>query len=74
MAQTAVVAAPVRSLAHILAAPFQTIGRFLIALAEAGPRAQEIERLNAATDEELAARGKTREGEIRRIFGARLYI
>ncbi len=74
MAQTEHFIAPPRSLGQTLAAPFKAVGHFLIVLAESGPRMKQIERLNATSDEQLAALGKTREGEIRRIFGARLYI
>ena len=74
MTQTAFFAAPARSLGHILAAPFKAVANGLIALAEAGPRMQEINRLNAQSDAQLAAQGKTRDGEVRRIFGAHFYI
>lgn len=53
----------------ILLAPFAAVGRFLVQLAESGPRMQALERLNRISDAELAARGLTREGEIRRILG-----
>jgi hypothetical protein len=43
----------------------------LIALAEARPEVQALDRLNKISDEALAARGLTRMGEIRRILGAR---
>lgn len=56
------------SLATILA-PFRALGRALVALAEASPRMRELERLNNLSDRDLAARGLTREGEIRRILG-----
>lgn len=52
-----------------LVAPFLAIGRFLVLIAEAVPHAREIERLNQLSDAELAARGLTREGEVRRIMG-----
>ncbi|QYK40144.1 MAG: DUF1127 domain-containing protein [Paracoccaceae bacterium] len=45
---------------------------FLVLLAESGPMMEQVRRLNATTDEDLAARGLTREGEVRRIFGARM--
>ncbi|MBC9246586.1 DUF1127 domain-containing protein [Paracoccus sp. 11-3] len=54
-------------------APFRAIGGFLIRLAESSPRAKAVRRLNATSDAELAARGLTREGELRRIFGALYY-
>ena len=59
MTQTAFFTAPARSLGHILAAPFKAVANGLIALAEAGPRMQEINRLNALSDAQLAAQGKT---------------
>lgn len=54
-------------------APFRAVGAFLVRLAEKGPRMQAVHRLNETTDEELAARGLTREGEVRRIFGSLYY-
>ena len=74
MTQTAFFTAPARSLGHLLGAPFKAFGTALVALAEAGPRMQQINRLNAMTDDQLAALGKTRAGEVRRIFGAHFYI
>lgn len=52
-----------------LLAPFAALGHFLVLLAESGPRMQALERLNRMTDADLAARGTTREGEVRRILG-----
>lgn len=66
--------APLGSLLSALAAPFRAMGQFLISLAEAGPRMDEVRRLNAMTDADLAARGLTREGEVRRIFADRFHI
>ncbi|MGV8949891.1 MAG: DUF1127 domain-containing protein [Cypionkella sp.] len=74
MTQTAIFTAPVRTFGQVLAAPFVAVGHFLVLLAESGPRMKQIEKLNATTDEQLAALGKTRAGEVRRIFGASLYI
>ncbi|MBU3029857.1 hypothetical protein [Paracoccus marinaquae] len=51
-----------------LAAPFVAIGKFLVSMAEAGPQMRAIERLNRISDADLAARGLTRDGEIRRIL------
>lgn len=53
----------------LLAAPFKAAGRFLIWLGETSGRMQEIERVNRLSDAELAARGTTRDAEIRRIVG-----
>lgn len=74
MTQTALFTAPARSLGHLLAVPFKAFGTALVALAEASPRMQQINRLNAMTDDQLAALGKTRAGEVRRMFGAHFYI
>lgn len=52
-----------------LAAPFLAIGRFLVLIAEASPKVRQLERLNAQSDAQLAARGLTRDGEVRRILG-----
>ncbi|SNT71577.1 hypothetical protein [Paracoccus seriniphilus] len=59
-------AAPVLS---VLATPFVAIGRFLVTLAEAQPRMVALQKLSDTSDEELAARGVTRDGEMRRIMG-----
>ncbi len=48
--------------------------RRLVALAESRPDVRALNRLNATTDEDLAARGLTRVGEVHRIMGARFYI
>lgn len=61
--------APLGNILSVIAAPFRAIGRFLVSLAEAGPRMDAVRQLNAMSDAELAARGLTREGEVRRIFG-----
>jgi hypothetical protein len=73
MTQTATLTAPVRSLGQVLAAPFVWFGIVMVNLAEASPRMKAINQLNAISDEDLAARGKTREEEVRRIFGASFY-
>lgn len=74
MAQTARLTAPQRTLGQILAAPFLAIGNALILMAESGSQMQAIKKLNLTSDADLLASGKTREGEIRRIFGASFYI
>lgn len=56
-----------------IGAPFRAVGIFLVLLAESGPRMEQIRRLNALSDADLAARGLTREGEVRRIFGGFIY-
>lgn len=66
---------PITALAlRLLGAPFAFLGELLISLAEAGPRMRQVKRLNGMTDEELAAKGLTREGEVNRIFGDKLYL
>ncbi|MFV0491881.1 MAG: hypothetical protein ACK5M4_08690 [Pseudorhodobacter sp.] len=59
---------------NILIAPFRAVWNSLIMLAETGPRMEQIRKLNDTTDEELAARGLTREGEIQRIFSPYMYL
>lgn len=59
---------------HALAAPFVAIGHFLVMISEAQPRMRELEKLGKLTDEQLAEKGLTREGELRRIMGASLYV
>ncbi|TNC65971.1 DUF1127 domain-containing protein [Rubellimicrobium roseum] len=63
-----------RNLRDTIAAPFQAVVSFLTLLAEANPRLAAVERLNRLSDEDLAARGTSREDEIRRIFGIRASI
>lgn len=55
--------------AAALLAPFRAFGRFMIMLAEASPQMRALNGLNQRSDEELAAKGLTREGEVRRILG-----
>lgn len=52
-----------------LLAPFRAMGRLLIAMAEASPQMRALNRLSQLSDQELAAKGLTRDGEIRRILG-----
>lgn len=61
---------PAVSLAALLLAPFRALGHMLIVMAESGPQAKAINRLNRMSDAELAVKGLTREGEVRRIMGA----
>lgn len=53
----------------VLLAPFRAIGRAMIMLAEASPQMRALHRLSEVSDEELAAKGLTRDGEVRRILG-----
>ncbi|MCB6177600.1 hypothetical protein LHP98_05575 [Rhodobacter sp. Har01] len=46
----------------------------LVALSESRPQAQALLRLGGLSDEDLASRGLTREGEVHRVMGARFYI
>ncbi|EYD70453.1 hypothetical protein [Limimaricola hongkongensis] len=69
MAQTAT-----RSIAATLIAPFAAIGRGLVALAETGPRMQQVRRLNEMSDEDLEALGTTRAEMVRKIFGGAIYL
>lgn len=50
----------------------QGLVNLLVLLSEAGPMNSELRRLNDTSDAALAARGLTRDGEVRRIFGARM--
>ncbi|MCZ0962287.1 hypothetical protein [Paracoccus benzoatiresistens] len=69
MASTISFDKPRTSFLGMLAAPFAAIGKVLVAIAEASPKVRELERLNSLSDAELARRGLTRDGEIRRILG-----
>lgn len=53
----------------ILLAPFRALGRFMVALGEASPQMRALTRLSEMTDQDLKARGLTRDAEIRRILG-----
>lgn len=57
-----------------LASPFLAFGRAIMRIAENHPRAKQIEALNNTSDEELAARGITREDAFRHIFRDRLFL
>lgn len=54
-----------RTFAARLSAAFE---RMIARMAEASPTIREIERLNGRSDAELARRGVTRDGEMRRIL------
>ncbi|MGN7869878.1 hypothetical protein [Paracoccus sp. 22332] len=53
----------------VLTTPLAAIGRFLVLIAESSSRYRALERLRLVSDAQLAARGLTRDGEIRRIMG-----
>ncbi|WP_374300595.1 DUF1127 domain-containing protein [Paracoccus sp. (in: a-proteobacteria)] len=69
MANTITFDKPRSSVLGLIAAPFVAIGKVLVLIAEASPKVRELERLNSISDAELARRGLTRDGEVRRILG-----
>ena len=71
---TSIVSSHPSTLLDRLAAVARGIGVFLVLLAEAGPRSEALRRLTRMSDEELAARGTTRDAEIRRIVGVSAQI
>jgi len=73
MTQTTALTASARSLGQVLAAPFLGFARLMAVLGEAHTRMGEAERLSEKTDAQLAAVGKTRDGELRRILGVQAY-
>lgn len=73
MTQTSALTASARALGQILAAPFVGFARLMTVLAEAHARMAQAERLSDKTDAQLAAAGKTRDGELRRILGVASY-
>ncbi len=52
-----------------LAAGFRAMGWFLGELFTAGPKVAALQRLSERSGNDLAARGTTREAELRRILG-----
>lgn len=64
----------VTRISALIAAPFVAVGQFLVLLAEASPRMRALEKLNRVSDADLAARGLTRDGEVRRILGVNASI
>ncbi len=73
MTQTSALTASARSLGQILAAPFVGFANLMTLLADAHARMGQAERLSEKTDAQLAAAGKTRDGELRRILGVASY-
>lgn len=67
-------AKPTLSLGGILARPFVAVWNFMIMVAEAHPKMDAINKLNRLSDDQLAARGTSREAEIRRIFAGQFYL
>ena len=49
-------------------------GNLMISIGERSTLMREVNRLNDLSDEDLAARGLSREGEVRRIFAGQFYI
>lgn len=56
--------------AATLLAPFRAVGRFMIMLAESSSQVRALTRLSEMSDDELSAKGLSRNAEIRRIIGA----
>lgn len=54
---------------ELIAAPFRSLFEFLVRMAEANPRMVALRTLSETSDEELAARGLTRQGVITTIMG-----
>ncbi|RUS60342.1 hypothetical protein EGN72_08950 [Pseudorhodobacter sp. E13] len=67
-------AKPAGSLFHSIAAPFTSFWNLLVAIGENHPINATIQKLNDTPDAELAARGTSREQEIRRIFAGRMVL
>ncbi|ANB34776.1 DUF1127 domain-containing protein [Rhodovulum sulfidophilum] len=53
---------------------FSSVIAAMVRMVENHPRTRALDRLNAISDEELAARGLTRQDVIRRIFSDRFYL
>jgi uncharacterized protein YjiS (DUF1127 family) len=58
----------------LLIKPFIAIGNFLIVLGENSSRMQKVKTLNEMTDEQLAAKGLTREDIVRHVFADSMYV
>lgn len=56
--------------AAALLAPLRAIGRFMITLAESNSQMRALTRLSEMSENELSAKGLSRNAEIRRIMGA----
>lgn len=67
-------AKPAGSILHSLATPFVAFWNVLILIAEAHPKMAEVTKLNETSDTELAARGTSRQQEVRRIFAGRMAL
>ncbi|EYD72930.1 hypothetical protein Rumeso_04806 [Rubellimicrobium mesophilum DSM 19309] len=53
-----------------IASGFRALGHIAVLAVTAQPRVQAIEQLLRTTDEDLAARGTTRQSELNHILGA----
>jgi hypothetical protein len=53
-----------------VASAFRTLGHFALLMLTAQPRVRAIEQLLRTSDEDLAARGTTRDAELNHILGA----
>ena len=60
-------------LTRALTLPFRAIWTLLVLMADANPRMKALNRLSRTSDAELAARGVTRDSEMRRIMGVLMY-
>ncbi|MCA8880300.1 MAG: DUF1127 domain-containing protein [Rhodobacteraceae bacterium] len=58
----------------VLAAPFKALLNVLVHLAEASPRMRAIQKYQAMSDAELAARGLTRDEIVHHVFGDKFYL
>lgn len=66
--------APRASFLHLIGAPFRALGRFFIAIAEQNARLQQVERLQAKSDDELAKLGLKRDDIVRHVFRDLYYV
>ncbi|SNR34700.1 hypothetical protein [Puniceibacterium sediminis] len=65
---------PSNSIGHTLTGAFDGIINFLVRIAESNGRMKAVERLNAMSDAELAARGLKREEIVRHVFRDMFYV
>lgn len=66
----AYVSTPSHSILDRVASALRTLGHFGLLIVTAQPRVRAIEQLLRTSDEELAARGTTRDAELNHILGA----
>jgi hypothetical protein len=65
---------PALSLGAFVTRPFVASWNFLVALAEAHPKMEAVNKLSRISDETLAARGTDRSAEVRRIFAGHFFL